>query len=1611
MQSSTSTQTIRQEDEEWPLHATQEPTDYTSNIPSQPRLSTAADDTPIVGSTQPVIDEAGLVTPRVNPPTPAGENIQGSTGTKFSTGSQLRPLSFMGNRFPIPLPLNGKNSGNPGSSEPTRPLAGLGISTGHLNSAMDQTQDHIGPTKFGDVMRKELVSTRDDDSHYLDAIDSESNLTSPLRTRSIGNSRANSKKSYPSNTHISNHLNSNTTHQDHINTRGYLNSPELGNSSPQSWLDDPTFSTQSRNNIQDLDSKNDIHHTPIVNSTKQVSRKVSIQTPTQSSKQISRQNSFQNSTPRQRSPSMLSIHSNINVNNQLPGIFPTTSTSTSVYSSPDIPVETATDLHMFHQKTNNTLTTVTTAGNTIATAFIQDDSSFLDETKDTFYLDPKNSNHSRDTSYISKEPILENTMEDETIISSTTRSISQLNLSDSNLSYLFILAIHSFNSESLQNPDDIEICLSFEKNDLAFVHTVDESGWGEVTLVKNGLRGWVPFNYFSDSIKSTSKSVIPPNISSSSPSSRSSISSSDLIESRAPLEPLLNSCARFLLSPNDLEFKPIPNHFTFNINYINAIRDGVKHLLESTNCVSRSNEMVQLNPQIRRSRKKLLADWYNLMLKADHYKNTTSEKNITLLISMIFKVLQRSMEFFNTWSFTKKNYNKITSPLTKNKSKSKANKKPTSTDSRNSIPYLNTPPNAMARLHEIYDMLFSYIGIIMGRLDMIEFNPKGCEYLEIMTHQLIILLRELIFISKSCSAIIEQKYKNEYENNLEKSLDPLLTYVSELVSCVKFLITESLQYNLSNTKNTLKKINEQNYIYSNQGERLLNILSHMLILITTSVTGCNNYLLLIGDFTLHNDRKYPDFKQIRLTPTEFIQNCSKNLIKDILKNPTLYDKFQSISNNKTDTIRATSSIYSGDTPNAYKSSARFSRIRSTMYNDANNMNENDWGLTQQGTQFLNDLITNDYSFANDSSFAKFKLNDEEMQNAANLNSNNSNNELSEAEAVNDKETMQGEMLLNKNGDIIGASFRALVFKLTDEMDKSNDFFTATVLLNFRTFGSLYELIELLISRFDLSNKCINYDYGETNGKFYSKASQIKNRRKLVARIFQNWMESYWDYSTDYKLLPTMINFFNEGVSQYLPVESKMLLELAAKLTITAFRTSHTVSKYSKEITSSHTVTNESLVTTHQLLPKDIRHSRTNSIISDVSTISSTSSLRSNGFSFDEGIIGRYELTHIYSEDDPNSMSLPMPILNIGTSSLLTKVNITDIEKTITKYRSITAVAFQAESNQSNMIKRVDLKGLISKWKLLNDNNSIHPSDLILNKLSLTDINPLEVAKQLTLIESALLMNVQANELLNENFLEKKAKFKKAPNVNAIITFTNQLSNYVLDCILNTEISTSQRVRRFENWLKIALSTLYFRNFNSIGSIMIALQNHAISRLKFIWDNLSEKDQELYDYLARIVHPSHNYKVYRKKLRNLMDEYFPGNIQISKSPLPVVPFFNLFLQDLTFINEGNPNYRNPDSFRPHKLINIEKYFQITKTLSVIQFFQVSYETQSNYIQDNSNTTTASYPFSDKLDIDTKCISPIPLLQEFILHEFWRVNTLYKQNSDRAYQMSLEIVPRN
>lgn len=1080
---------------------------------------------------------------------------------------------------------------------------------------------------------------------------------------------------------------------------------------------------------------------------------------------------------------------------------------------------------------------------------------------------------------------------------------SSADFNEEDMSTLFIRALHPFDATESQTESDNSVCLSFESGDIAFVHTIDDSGWGEVTLLESLDRGWIPMNYFSMAVNSSA--------------AVDDDESAQALQYSRYMTPLLHACGKFLLNP--LSHTGKRGKKTFSVRVVNAVRDGVRSLLQETDCLSRSNEIVIKKPVVRKARKSLLSDWYNLMVKANEYKGTANFEKIEIMTLLIFQVIRRATNFFEVWA-------NESSEIVKRETELKLQ------NDMNNYPLLPTAPLAKLRVTEINGILYSYLSMVIGRLDLIEHNPSGCDMLETVTHHIILLLRELLFISKTGS-----DYSLEKPAELDGSLDTLLSLVSELVTCVKSLVITTVgeRDDSRRVKNNDNRDRDGQYLYTPEGESLIQVASKMIRAISTTITSIRMLFDVIGDFKLSAERSYPDYSRMRVEPEDFIRKCTVGMAKS-----------HALGNKDLRTMKKN---------NTTKSSNRYSMIRSGQAGDL--------GITANGIDLLHRVM-----LVNTDDSAPFSLNNDAFQPF-----------LSSGEKVeNESYTIKDELLIDATGNLLGASFKGLVFTLTNEVSPPEYFFVSTFFICFRSFASGLDLTELLISRFDACNENVM----EAHKADALLEVKLKNRRRLICKMFQIWLESYWNHSTDASLLATLMNFFNEGAFSFLPIETMKLIELAARL-------------MSNDLTTKPSATTKQLITRNITLAKI---NRKNSILSGKSLEVSLTSRYS--------MVDGYELSRINTNSSVasslKSMTLPLPLGVSGqtssASSLLTKGQHLTIENVVLTYRAILGDIWcpPAYIDTKNFIS-LSVRSLLPKWYLLCEQSWV----LSNYRPNLLDFNGLEIAKQLTLVESDIFCAVRPEELLNENFTAKKAHLKLAGNVRQSLLFTNCLSGYVLESVLQPTISQKLRVNIVKTWLKVAISCLYLRNFNSLAAIITSLQSHLITRLSKVWEDLSDKYTELYDYLSGIIHPEKNYSIYRTKLKSflLSNEY----------NVPVVPYFSLFLQDLTFVTDGNPNYRKANTFLNQKLVNIDKYLKITRVIADIESLQIPYTKDGGVKPKTSNILFSMGQAKNSMEDYT--ITGSPALQELILLELWKISQLNKKEEDRAWKLSCLIQPRD
>ena len=210
--------------------------------------------------------------------------------------------------------------------------------------------------------------------------------------------------------------------------------------------------------------------------------------------------------------------------------------------------------------------------------------------------------------------------------------------------------------------------------------------------------------------------------------------------------------------------------------------------------------------------------------------------------------------------------------------------------------------------------------------------------------------------------------------------------------------------------------------------------------------------------------------------------------------------------------------------------------------------------------------------------------------------------------------------------------------------------------------------------------------------------------------------------------------------------------------------------------------------------------------------------------------------------------------------------------------------------------------------------------------TILDFDPLELARQFTILQSNILCAVQPEELLAQEWLKKEGS--KAVNVKAMSALSTDLSNLVADSILQLDIK--RRAVMIKQWVKIANKCLELNNYDALMAINCSLNSSMVVRLKKTWDLVSPKTLARLDYLKTVVDCSRNYAVLRQRLR--------GHVA------PCLPYLGIYLTDLVMVDEGNRSTRQLPSTAPGErgsVINFDKHMKTAKIINDLQRFQMPY----------------------------------------------------------------------
>lgn len=216
----------------------------------------------------------------------------------------------------------------------------------------------------------------------------------------------------------------------------------------------------------------------------------------------------------------------------------------------------------------------------------------------------------------------------------------------------------------------------------------------------------------------------------------------------------------------------------------------------------------------------------------------------------------------------------------------------------------------------------------------------------------------------------------------------------------------------------------------------------------------------------------------------------------------------------------------------------------------------------------------------------------------------------------------------------------------------------------------------------------------------------------------------------------------------------------------------------------------------------------------------------------------------------------------------------------------------------------------------------------LKKLKFLDIDATEFARQLTIIESGLYGKIKPTECLNKTWQKKLAPDEREPaaNVKALILHSNQLTNWVAEMILN-QSDVKKRVVVIKHFVSVADKCRTMNNFSTLFSIISALGTAPIHRLSRTWAQVNARTMTVLEQIRVLMSSTKNFGEYRDTLH-------------LANP-PCIPFFGVYLTDLTFIEDGIPSL-----IKRTNLINFAKRAKTAEVIRDIQQYQnVPYHLQS------------------------------------------------------------------
>ncbi|KAF9348191.1 hypothetical protein BGX34_002629, partial [Mortierella sp. NVP85] len=247
----------------------------------------------------------------------------------------------------------------------------------------------------------------------------------------------------------------------------------------------------------------------------------------------------------------------------------------------------------------------------------------------------------------------------------------------------------------------------------------------------------------------------------------------------------------------------------------------------------------------------------------------------------------------------------------------------------------------------------------------------------------------------------------------------------------------------------------------------------------------------------------------------------------------------------------------------------------------------------------------------------------------------------------------------------------------------------------------------------------------------------------------------------------------------------------------------------------------------------------------------------------------------------------------------------------------------------------------------------------LKKIKFLELDPLEFARQLTIMEATIYNKIRPVECLAKAWTSNDPEIAgKAVTIKKMIETSNLYANWIDELILS-EKEIKKRVLVIRHFVLIAEKLRALNNFSMLSATMAALSQSPIYRLKRTWEQVPNRTMTSLMELQQLMGVAKNWAEYREELHKV-------------NP-PCVPFVGMYLTDLVMIQDGNTDFLK----KSDHLINFYKRVKTAEVIREIQQYQ-------------------SVPY---------CLTSVPEIQAFI-----RRGLDCTKSDEELYNMSLALEPR-